>query len=234
MGGEVVCLTGVCASKAERLADIPWSPQMLEKKGCPNLSGEYINAGRISSKNVSPGYVGIFLHLNDYVFFSTNSEFDVRYEFYQKIPSTTVDINYRAINGKPLGKGSREDDSEFYKSALISILQDKDQLSFSLLDADGIKYTTSTLDLNHSQIGCINSKLFIRRVNAVSGIEGGFGSASATELILQKIADGSLQLFKRVRSWRYSNSRGLLDINNPRSDEFTLRFPPAPNVLITK
>lgn len=231
MGGEVVCLTGVCASKAGRLADIPWNPQILEKKGCPNISGEFINSGQISSKNVSPGYAGIFLHLNDYIFFSTNSEFDVRYEIHQKIPSTTVNISYRAINGKSLGKGSREDDSEFYKSSLMSIWQDKNQLSIGLLDAHRIKYTTSTLNLNHSEIGCIDSKLLIRRVNAVGGIEGGLGSASAMELILQKLADGSLQLSKRVRSWPYSNSRGLLGINNPRRDEFTLIFPPAPKPL---
>lgn len=226
MGAELTCLTRICPSKAERLSSITWNPQILRKENCPNIDGKYSNLGFIKSKNVSVGYVETPTYLKDLIFLSPADGFNIKYESHQKIPGRTVVVNYKDINGKPLGKSVKEDNSDFYKQAIISINLNQDILSLKLLDTVNTTYMTGILDVIHPYIGCHGGKFIVRELHATGGIEGGIGAASAEELILQRLSNGSLEVSRNSRTWQYSNSRGVLNLNNPSKDEYTLVFKP--------
>lgn len=230
MAGEVVCLTGVCASKEDRLTAIPWSPTNLGNKGCPSIDGEYKDEDLL------------FRQFDFRARSSNMNRIQGGYEVYQKIPFVPIKQPIKYVSGKPTNEMRIfEDESDFYRSAVTSIKQQGQFLETTLMDEKGTKYKKSILVLDHPQIGCLDDALVIREINAIgSNPESGLGFANASERKFRKLPDGSLQIVIRKREWHYSSSRGLIGIGadghasgtEPRKSEVTLIFPavqqPAP------
>lgn len=221
MVGSVVCLTGVCATKEERLATILWSPAKLDNEGCLNIDGEYKDEHLLFRQFDFRGRS------------STSNSIQEGYETYLEIPFVPIKQQVKYVSGKSTNKTRIfEDESEFYKSAVTSIKHHGQFLEITLLDEKGTKYQKSILKLNHPQIGCYDGALVIRDMNAIGGAEGSLGTAYASERMFRRMPDGSLQVVIHEREWYYSSSRGLIGIGldghasgvEPRKSEVTLIF----------
>lgn len=208
--GEVVCLSGICASEEERLSSIPWSPPVLKKNNCPNIGGAYYDEESPESR------------LSQHLWLSDKIGPAVNREDYKKIPFTPIQKQIKYVSGKPTAETIIiEDQSIFYKSAITVIGQDENILEATLMDNKGTKYKKSILNLNHPQIGCDSGALIIREVSASGGAEGALGSAYASETRYSKLPDGRLHMSVQSRNWYYSSSRGLIGIGAGGNDSGT-------------
>lgn len=244
-----VCLSGVCPSEESRLAAIPWNPSTLDKIGCQrNLDGSYQETGWLGNNKESNESLfrrfDFQLHRDDKN--PREAGIQANYEVYQNIPSTLVEhtVAYAPIErvGKRYMKMPSEekkvidhDESAFYKSAVTSIKQQGSLLEITLMDAKGLAYKKSTLNLDHPQIGCVDGALVIRTMHIGGGNEGSLGSANAREMVYRKLPDGRLQIIHKSREWLLTPSSGLIGMNEkgfpsgtePRKSEYTLIFPSA-------
>ncbi len=214
IAASFVCLTGVCSSDEERLAEIQWVPATLDKTTCQSIDGEYKDD---TWRNNKPGdslirQLDFRLHRDD----TKSSQLGMQEDFedYQRTP----------------------DEPNFYKNTVTTIKQQGNLLEVTLTDAIGKRYKKSIVNLAHPQIGCIDGILTIRIMSIGSGgVDGAYGLASAREKKYTKLLDGSLQVSISGREWYYTYARGLIgyDANNhasgtePRKSQYTLIFPPA-------
>jgi hypothetical protein len=233
-----VCLGGVCPSNESRIATIPWMPPTLDKVGCQNFDGIYKETGWFGNNKESKeslfGRFDFRLHRDD----KNPREAGMQggYEDYQKIPYARIEIGMSYDREtKTFLKRYKNDESAFYKNAVTSIKQQSNLLEVTLMNANGTAYKKSVLNLDHSQIGCVDGTLIIRTVYIGGGNEGASGYATAREIHTKKLSDGSLQIIVKTREWLFTPSSGLIGMDakgyasgsEPRKSESTLTFPAA-------
>lgn len=233
-----MCLSGICPSDESRLAAIPWSPSTLDKVGCRNLDGSYKEiGGYINNKDSTELLFRRFdfrLHRDDKN--PREALMQASYEDYQKIPYERIEIgmNYDRET-KTFSKRYKHDESAFYKNAVTSIKQQGKLLEVTLMDAKGLVYKKSTLNLDHPQMGCVDGDLVIRTMYIGGGNEGASGFASAREMVYRKLPDGSLKIIHKSREWLFTPVSGLIGMDakghasgtEPRKSEYILTFPAA-------
>lgn len=216
VAGSVACLSGVCASKEERLSEISWDLPVLQKEGCAVIEGQYRDTGQLIS-GVLPGkendvYFKQASRLSNYLLSSQSYPFKVESKAYGKIPVIVSETSKKDVTGRLLGGTVQiTNDSDFYETAVLNIRKSNGHWEFTLSDDKGKKYTAFLITTKHPQIGCIGDGLVIRVANAVAGAEGGLGVAWARQLKLTKLSDGHLQLNIQNRNWGYSASRGFIE-----------------------
>jgi len=199
---DIACLSGVCPTIEERMAQIPWEPPSLSHQNCPNISGKY--KARLYAPN-GINYIDLIMQFpqsNDQLgFIHARSEESAGQVPRRYVPNPS-DENPRRV---------RVDESEFYNSgAYVLIQQSEHELAVSLIGGDGKLYRKQTVSLDSPMIGCANGDLIIRTIYPPGRGEGGWGSTSADGERFRKLADGSLQVMTHIREWRYDPVFGLM------------------------
>ena len=221
---SMVCMSGVCPTIEERMAQIPWEPPSLSHQNCPNISGKY-------KPKSYKGFdlMRMFPQSNDRLGF-----IQVKLETPGQVPGRSIP---NPSEDNPHRK--RWDDSEFYNSgAYVLIQQNEYELSASLFGGDGKLYRRQTIALNSAMTGCTNGDLIIRTLYTPAGqSQTGWGSPGANETRYRKLADGSLQVISHTREWKYDPAFGLMgkgptgETNStgvPRETGSTAIFAPVP------
>lgn len=231
-----VCVTGTCPSKEDRIATIPWSPSLLDKNSCQNLSGYYKEVGWFENNRQSRETLfkqfDFRLHGDDEN--SREAGIQASYQNYQEIPYDRKEIGMSYdTETKTFSKKYQHDESFFYENAAITIKQQGELFEVILIGPAGTQYKKSILNLDHPQVGCVDGALVIRTMNAFGGNEGSYGSVTAREKKYRRLGNGNLQITISTREWLFTPSSGLIGMdaqgrpfgNDPRTKEYTLTFP---------
>ena len=217
---ELVCITGLCPSVKERMAQIPWDPPALSHQNCPNISGKY--QSRIYRGIGHLDLMDEFPQSNDDLGF-----INVTLKTFGEIPTREIPIP----TPKNLKK-VRYDDSEFYDNAFVLIQQDDKELAVSLIHNNGKPYRQQITSLHSSMIGCADGYLIIRTISPPRVNEGGMVPVRATEK-RYRIVDGDLQITGHKREWNYDMVLGLRgmgptgrvnDTGMPKESRYALIF----------
>lgn len=215
--GALVCLTGVCQSNEARIAEIPWTPQKLEKKSCKDLSGEYGDSPK--------GSLFRILDFRSSSFGPNGLQLSFHESRFSGIPPA-------ASATKSGGWATIADGTEVRSTQTTMVRTAERHLHLEAVDLSRAVRQEAVLSLDHGQIGCVDGATVIRTVSVFGGREGGLGTATAVEKKIQKFVDGSIRVDISTREWYFSNSRGLIGIDNnnrasgstPRSGRYYLIF----------
>lgn len=187
--------------------EITWSPAILSKNNCPQLSGSYI--GDKNLLDIFPPDVISKQFLDPRSVITYKQPLPVEWNpegSPKKGEKVTPQVSSRIKNVR---QKYNEDVEVFYKSASIQIKQSSSLLMPTAI-SNGTIYEKREFDLQQQGVGCDNGTLYIRYLSASGGgPEARGGSAYASEKLIRKLPTRDIQVEKKLRAWEFSSWAGV-------------------------